>query len=166
MMKSLSFLAIVLASCAHAQPVPAGQISTALANVKPSICDADSGSWKPWSINCDFDCDGSGWEIDCDCDKKNKDCSDIRCKIDQGTDPPLPFSFRRTRMLYYLILTYSSFNFPVDGAPDEDDVFLKCQASQVGDVPECDLTALDDLPTCVASVSKEILRLWNVGFDD
>ena len=88
MIKSLSFLAITLAACACAQPVPPGQISTALANVKPSVCDADSGSWKPWSINCDFDCDGSGWEIDCDCDKKNKDCSDIICKIDQGTVTP------------------------------------------------------------------------------
>lgn len=30
---------------------------------KSALCDADTGDWDPFDINCDFDCNGTGWEV-------------------------------------------------------------------------------------------------------
>jgi len=50
---------------------------------RPSECDADTGKWEPNSINCDFDCNSQGWEVDCQTNDENF----IECKVDEDGAP-------------------------------------------------------------------------------
>ena len=101
---------------------------------KPSICDQDSGKWDPYHINCDFDCDGDGWEIKCKCDKENEKCDEIKCKIDR------------------------------DGAPDKDDVIFTCTSNGENSSPTCPLDSIKtDLTTCVSGKITSVLDSWLIG---
>lgn len=35
----------------------------AVQSVKSALCDAATGDWDPYDINCDFECNGTGWEV-------------------------------------------------------------------------------------------------------
>lgn len=124
-------LLVTLASMlafATSQTAPAGE-------VKPAICDQDTGKWKPYHINCDFDCDGDGWEIKCKCDKDNDKCDKIKCKIDR------------------------------DGAPEKDDVNFTCTSNGDGKNPTCDTASImGGLTTCVSQKVTTVLGSWVVGF--
>jgi hypothetical protein len=106
-------------------------------DVKPSICDQDTGRWEPYHINCDFDCEEDGWEIKCKCDEDNEKCDVIKCKIDR------------------------------DGAPDEDDINFTCTSNGDGINPTCNTDiVLPDLPACVAQKVTTVLGSWVVGFSN
>jgi len=114
-----------------------GQDNSSSVSEKPSICDQDSGKWDPYHINCDFDCDGDGWEIKCKCDKKSDKCDEIDCKIDR------------------------------DGAPDEEDIEFTCTSNGDGENPACDLPPITaDLTTCVAEKVTTVLESWIVGVSE
>ena len=51
---------------------------------KPELCDAATGRWEAFKINCDFSCAGAGWEIDCEIDEEDKN---VKCKVDQDGAP-------------------------------------------------------------------------------
>lgn len=129
---AIILLALVsMLACARSQGIPTPERGSA---GKPSICDADSGKWDPFHINCDFDCDADGWEIKCKCDKENDKCDEIKCKIDR------------------------------DGAPDKDDVHMKCKSNGVGASPTCPIDSIRaDLPTCVAETITKVVDSWVIG---
>ncbi|KAI8114629.1 hypothetical protein M9434_002749 [Picochlorum sp. BPE23] len=107
-------------------------------STKSALCDADTGDWDPYDINCDFDCNGTGWELDCECDDKSDACTDIECKIDR------------------------------DGAPDDEDIYLSCSANlgeapQCDFAPLDQAESLID--ACVVDTVKTVLSEWFIGFE-
>lgn len=120
-------LILGLSSCSMAK--------RSLLQSKPDLCDADTGKWEPDSINCDFDCDGSGWELDCECKDKD-DCSVVECKVDEDGAPD----------------------------SEDIEFYCDVNGSPVCDFSILDAT-FDNNQTCVPTVVKEVLSLWSPSED-
>ena len=91
------------------------------------------------AINCDFDCDGAGWEIKCSCDDKSSSCSLIECKVDR------------------------------DGAPDAEDILFECESQGDGANPSCATAPLVDptlAGSCAKNTIAEVLNAWVIGVSD
>ncbi len=114
--------------------------TTALANTgKPTLCDAATGKWDPYHINCDFDCENEGWELKCKCDNKDSTCREIECRVDR------------------------------DGAPDAEDIFFFCTSLGDGQSPSCELNPLTDsmlAGSCVKNTIGSVLDAWQIGTSD
>ena len=114
-------------------------VTVALASTKPDLCDAATGKWDPYHINCDFDCDNEGWELKCVCDTEDSTCRDVACKVDR------------------------------DGAPDAEDVLFNCLSGGEGQRPTCELGPLLDslvAGSCVKNTISSVLDAWQIGVSD
>lgn len=113
--------------------------TTALASTKPALCDAATGKWDPYHVNCDFECENEGWELKCKCDNKDSSCTEIECRVDR------------------------------DGAPDAEDIFFYCASLGDGQSPSCQLDPLMDSTlagSCVKNTIGSVLDAWVIGVSD
>jgi hypothetical protein len=81
---ALAALAACAGLAAAARPATGAAATGRALLQKPGLCDAATGRWEASKINCDFSCDGAGWEVGCSIDENDKD---IRCKVDADGAP-------------------------------------------------------------------------------